>query len=65
MAEQKSAPTPEALVRERYTSADRLVSHGGSAGGLLVSAAANMRVYLLLKERAAPQGGLAEKGGAP
>jgi oligopeptidase B len=33
----------EGLVRETYTSPDRLVSHGGSAGGLLVSAAANMR----------------------
>jgi oligopeptidase B len=33
----------ESLVRARYTSTDRLVSHGGSAGGLLVGAAANMR----------------------
>ena len=31
------------LVRERYTSHDRLVAHGGSAGGLLMGAVANMR----------------------
>jgi oligopeptidase B len=31
------------LVASRYTSADRLVIQGGSAGGLLVAAAANMR----------------------
>jgi oligopeptidase B len=36
----------EFLVRERYTSADRLVIQGGSAGGLLVCAAANMRPEL-------------------
>ena len=31
------------LVRERYTSADRLVAHGGSAGGLLMGVVANLR----------------------
>ncbi len=34
------------LVRERYTSADRLVAHGGSAGGLLMGAVANLRPAL-------------------
>ncbi len=33
----------EDLVRRRYTSADRLVANGGSAGGLLMGAVANMR----------------------
>ena len=33
----------EHLVRARYTSTDRLIIHGGSAGGLLVGAVANMR----------------------
>jgi oligopeptidase B len=33
----------EHLVRNRYTSSDRLVIQGGSAGGLLVGAVANMR----------------------
>ena len=33
----------EDLVRNKYTSADRLVIQGGSAGGLLVGAAVNMR----------------------
>ncbi len=33
----------EHLVRERYTSADRLAANGGSAGGLLMGAIANMR----------------------
>lgn len=33
----------EHLVRERYTSSDRLVAHGGSAGGLLMGVVANMR----------------------
>ena len=33
----------ESLVRERYTSPDRLVANGGSAGGLLMGAVANMR----------------------
>lgn len=33
----------EALIREGYTSADRLAAEGGSAGGLLVGAVANMR----------------------
>ncbi len=33
----------EHLVKARYTSIDRLVIQGGSAGGLLVGAAANMR----------------------
>ena len=32
----------EYLVRERYTSSDRLVAHGGSAGGLLMGAIANL-----------------------
>jgi oligopeptidase B len=31
------------LVNERYTKADRLVAHGGSAGGLLMGAVMNMR----------------------
>ena len=31
------------LVRERYTSADRLAANGGSAGGLLMGVVANMR----------------------
>jgi oligopeptidase B len=30
------------LVRERYTSRERLVAHGGSAGGLLMGAIANL-----------------------
>jgi oligopeptidase B len=33
----------EELVRLKYTSPDRLVANGGSAGGLLVGAVANMR----------------------
>jgi oligopeptidase B len=33
----------EELVRERYTSPDRLVTRGGSAGGLLMGAVANLR----------------------
>ena len=33
----------EHLVKARYTSSDRLVIQGGSAGGLLVGAAVNMR----------------------
>ena len=33
----------ELLVRERYTSSDGLVAHGGSAGGLLMGAIANLR----------------------
>lgn len=33
----------EALIREGYTSADRLAAEGGSAGGMLVGAVANMR----------------------
>ena len=33
----------EELVRQRYTSPDRLVVNGGSAGGLLMGAVANMR----------------------
>ena len=33
----------EFLVRDRYTSSDRLVAHGGSAGGLLMGAIANLR----------------------
>jgi oligopeptidase B len=31
------------LVQQRYTSHDRLVAHGGSAGGLLMGAIANLR----------------------
>ncbi len=33
----------EHLVKERYTSPDRLAANGGSAGGLLMGAIANMR----------------------
>ncbi len=33
----------EHLVREGYTSRDRIIAHGGSAGGLLMGAVANMR----------------------
>ncbi|HEX4780783.1 MAG TPA: S9 family peptidase [Usitatibacter sp.] len=33
----------ESLVRRRYTSSDKLVIQGGSAGGLLTGAVANMR----------------------
>ena len=33
----------EGLVRQRYTSPDRLVANGGSAGGLLMGAVANLR----------------------
>jgi len=36
----------EALVRQRYTSSDRLVANGGSAGGLLMGAVVNMRPSL-------------------
>jgi oligopeptidase B len=33
----------EFLVQERYTASERLVAHGGSAGGLLMGAIANLR----------------------
>ena len=33
----------ECLVRERYSSTDHMVAHGGSAGGLLMGAVANLR----------------------
>jgi len=33
----------EALIKQKYTSADRLVIEGGSAGGLLMGAVSNMR----------------------
>jgi oligopeptidase B len=33
----------EYLVKERYTSPDRLFAHGGSAGGLLIGAVVNLR----------------------
>jgi oligopeptidase B len=36
----------EALVKMKYTSSDRLVIEGGSAGGLLVGAVSNMRPEL-------------------
>jgi oligopeptidase B len=36
----------EHLVRERWTASDRLVIHGGSAGGLLVGAVTNLRPEL-------------------
>jgi len=36
----------EELLRRQYTSSDRLVANGGSAGGLLMGAVANMRPEL-------------------
>jgi oligopeptidase B len=33
----------EEVIRQRYTSADRLVANGGSAGGLLMGAVTNLR----------------------
>jgi oligopeptidase B len=33
----------EALIKQKYTSADRIVIEGGSAGGLLMGAGSNMR----------------------
>jgi oligopeptidase B len=36
----------ESLVREKYTSSDRLVIQGGSAGGLLMGAVVNMKPQL-------------------
>ena len=33
----------EELIRRKYTSADRLIANGGSAGGLLMGAVVNMR----------------------
>lgn len=36
----------EYLIRERFTSADRIVAQGGSAGGLLMGAIANQRPEL-------------------
>lgn len=33
----------EHLIREKFVSKDRIVAHGGSAGGLLMGAVANMR----------------------
>ena len=36
----------EHLVKNKYTSSDRLVIHGGSAGGLLMGAVVNMRPEL-------------------
>ena len=38
-----SSPCAEALVADKYTSKDRLVIEGGSAGGLLMGAVTNMR----------------------
>jgi oligopeptidase B len=35
------AASGQALISERYTSAKRIVGHGGSAGGMLMGAAAN------------------------
>ncbi len=40
------AACAEHLIREKYTSADRLVAEGGSAGGLLMGAVANQRPEL-------------------
>lgn len=37
------ADVADHLVRERYTSPDRLAAHGGSAGGLLMGVVANQR----------------------
>jgi oligopeptidase B len=37
------ADSAEWLIKNKYTSADRLVAQGGSAGGLLMGAVANMR----------------------
>ncbi|HSE44234.1 MAG TPA: S9 family peptidase [Gemmatimonadales bacterium] len=36
----------EELIRRKYTTSDRLVANGGSAGGLLMGAVANMRPEL-------------------
>ncbi len=36
----------EHLLRECYTSSDRLAAHGGSAGGLLMGVVANLRPHL-------------------
>jgi oligopeptidase B len=40
--------TGEHLARERFTSAGRIVAHGGSAGGMLMGAVANMAPGLFL-----------------
>ena len=36
-----SPPRARALIAENYTSAKRIVGHGGSAGGMLMGAVAN------------------------
>src|SRR5262249_26447167 len=71
----------EALIADKYTSADRLVIEGGSAGGLLMGAVTNMRpdlfkavvarvpfvdvINTMLDETLPPTGGEVEEWGNP